>query len=545
MRPARFLLSTLAQGDRPLYGLLALALFVGFFHQLGNVPLFDVDEGAFGQATREMFLRGDFLSTYLNGQPRYDKPILSYWLQAASLAAFGVDEFAFRLPSALAATAWTLLVFLFGRRVADTRRGMLAALLMATSLAVTVIGKAATADALLNLLLAASLMSVYLYQREGRRVWLYAAAAAMGLGFLTKGPVAVAIPAGVSLLYCASRGEWRIWLRLAADWRAWGLFLLIAAPWYVVQYAREGEGFFLSFFLRHNLGRFRQPLEGHGGGWWYYLPVLLVGMLPYTGVLLRALARSRQLIADPLGRYLLIWFGLVFALFSLAATKLPHYLTYGYTGLFLLMAPELEKPAPAGWLLLPQLLFLGLLLALPGLADIALPRVGDELVRAQLEGLAFSPAYYLLLGAALLLTVYLMRERRIALAWKLIASGLLLAFLISGQILPAVAEVRQLPVKEAGLLARQFPRAPLVMWGLNLPSFSVYSGRIVERREPRPGDVALTKSALRPRLGSHEVLYQRHGIALVHLPASSDEDSGRSGCPSADGACPPNAELAP
>ena len=87
MRPARFLLTTLAQGDRPLYGLLALALFGGFFHQLGNVPLFDVDEGAFGQATREMFLRGDFLSTSLNGQPRYDKPILSYWLQAASLAA--------------------------------------------------------------------------------------------------------------------------------------------------------------------------------------------------------------------------------------------------------------------------------------------------------------------------------------------------------------------------------------------------------------------------------------------------------------------------
>ncbi len=95
----------------------------------------------------------------------------------------------------------------------------------------------------------------------------------------------------------------------------------------------------LGFFGRPNLGRFQQPLEGHGGGWWYYIPVLLVGMLPHTVVLLRALARSRQLFADPLSRYSLIWFGLVFALFSLAATKLPHYLTYGYTGLFLLMAP--------------------------------------------------------------------------------------------------------------------------------------------------------------------------------------------------------------
>jgi 4-amino-4-deoxy-L-arabinose transferase-like glycosyltransferase len=545
MRPARFLLSTLAQGDRPLCGLLALALFVGFFHQLGSVPLFDVDEGAFGQATREMFLRGDFLSTSLNGQPRYDKPILSYWLQAASVAALGGDEFAFRLPSALAATAWTLLVFLFGRRVADARTGLLAALLMATSLAVTVIGKAATADALLNLLLAASMMSLYLHLREGRRLWLYAAAAAMGLGFLTKGPVAVAIPAGVSLLYCAGRGEWRAWSRLATDWRAWGLFLLIAAPWYVIQYLREGEGFFLSFFGRHNLDRFQRPLEGHGGGWWYYLPVLLVGILPHTALLLRASLRSRRLFADPLGRYLLIWFGFVFVLFSLAATKLPHYLTYGYSGLFLLMAPEADKPGPAGWLLLPQLSILGLLLALPGLVDIALPRVGDKLVRAQLEGLAFSPTYYLSLGAALLLTVYFMGERRVSPVWKSVVSGLLLVFLVSGQILPTVAQVRQLPVKEAGLLARQFPRVPLVMWGLNLPSFSVYSGRIVERREPRPGDVALTKSARLAKLGAHEVLYQRHGIALVRLSASSDEGGGRSGCPSADGVCPPNAELAP
>ncbi|MDV7401890.1 glycosyltransferase family 39 protein, partial [Arthrospira platensis SPKY1] len=104
-----------------LYVLLALALFF-FFYPLGAAPLFDLDEGAFSQATREMFLRGDFLATSLHGQPRYDKPILSYWLQAASVVLFGINEFAFRLPSALASTAWALLIFGFVRRVADTRR---------------------------------------------------------------------------------------------------------------------------------------------------------------------------------------------------------------------------------------------------------------------------------------------------------------------------------------------------------------------------------------------------------------------------------------
>ena len=542
MRFDRFRFPGVARNDWPLYGWLVLALWVSFYYHLGAVPLFDLDEGAFGQATREMFLRGDFVSTYLNGQPRYDKPILSYWLQAASLAAFGVDEFAFRLPSALAATAWTLLIFLFGRRVAGSRRGLLAALLLATSLAVTVIGKAATADALLNLLLSASLLALYLYLREGRRVWLYAAAAAMGLGFLTKGPVAVAIPAAVSALYCASRGEWRVWLRLAVDWRAWSLFLWVAAPWYLVQYLREGEGFFLSFFLRHNLGRFQEPLEGHGGGWWYYLPVLLVGVLPYITLLLRALSRWRETFADPLGRYLLIWFALVFVLFSLAATKLPHYLTYGYTGLFLLMAPESDSPGRAGWLLLPQLLFLGLLLALPGAVAVALPRVRDEWVRAQLEGLVFPLAYYLLLVGALLLTVYLMRERRIALAYKMLASGLTLVFLVSNQVLPLVAGVRQQPVKEAGLLARH-SRAPAVMWGINAPSFSVYSGRIVERREPRPGDVVLTQSARLPALAPHELLYQRHGIALARMSPTAGDGQASSCAP--DTACSQTTGPAP
>ncbi|HRD68187.1 MAG TPA: glycosyltransferase family 39 protein [Candidatus Competibacter sp.] len=544
MRFGRLPFLAVSRGDCPLYGLLALALFTGFFYRLGAVPLFDLDEGAFGQATREMFLRGDFLSTYLNGQPRYDKPILSYWLQAASVAAFGVNEFAFRLPSALAATAWTLLIFLFVRRAGNTRRALLAALAMSTSLAVTVIGKAATADALLNLLLAASLLSLYLHLREGRRIWLYASAVAMGLGFLTKGPIAVAIPAGVSLLYCASRGEWRAWLRLAMDWRAWILFLLIAAPWYVAQYLREGEGFLLGFFLRHNLGRFRQPLEGHSGGWWYYVPVLLAGILPYTTALLRVLARSRQRLADPLERYLLIWFGLVFVLFSLAATKLPHYLVYGYTGLFVLIAPELDKPGPAGWLMLPQLLCLGSLLILPGLVSIALPHVRDELTRAQLEGLTFAPTYYVLLAAALALTVYFAREQRIPPAYKSVASGLVLVFLVSGLVLPAVAAVRQQPVKDAGLLARQYPQAPVVMWGVNLPSFGVYSERIVERRTPRPGDVVLTQSARLPTLGAHDVLYRRYGIALVRLPPATGERSAPACAPAAT-TCSPNARLAP
>ena len=112
----------------------------------------------------------------------------------------------------------------------------------------------------------------------------------------------------------------------------------------------------------------------------------------------------------------------------------------------------------------------------------------------------------------------------------MLASGLTLVFLVSNQVLPLVASVRQLPVKEAGLLARQL-QAPAVMWGINAPSFSVYSGRIVERREPRPGDVVLTQSARLPALASHELLYQQHGIALARISPTVADDEAASCAP--------------
>src|SRR6185503_21365331 len=141
--------------ERQAKWLTAVAVLASFFWMLGAAPLFDVDEGAFSQATMEMFQRGDFLSTYLNGAPRYDKPILVYWLQALAVAALGPTEWAFRLPSALCASGWAWITYLFVKHHYGVERGLLAAVVLATSLGVFIIGRAATADALLNFLVAA------------------------------------------------------------------------------------------------------------------------------------------------------------------------------------------------------------------------------------------------------------------------------------------------------------------------------------------------------------------------------------------------------
>ena len=218
-----------------------LAVAVSFYMNIYAIPLFDLDEGAFSEATREMFTRGDFISTFLDGNPRYDKPILIYWLQAASVFVFGVNEFSFRLPSAVAATLWVLAVFVFVRRVRDERSGLLAAIITATAFEVSVMAKAATADALLNLFIASALFCVYLYWKERERRWLLFTFVCIGLGFLTKGPVAVLVPLAVSFLFFALKKELNVWLKMVFNPLGIVIFLAIAMPWYLIVRGRPRQ----------------------------------------------------------------------------------------------------------------------------------------------------------------------------------------------------------------------------------------------------------------------------------------------------------------
>jgi 4-amino-4-deoxy-L-arabinose transferase-like glycosyltransferase len=501
---------------------LALAAVAAFFFMLGSAPLFDVDEGAFSQATMEMFQRGDFLSTYLNGEPRYDKPILVYWLQAASVAVLSPSEFAFRLPSALCASLWALATFAFTRRCFGLERGLLAAVILATSLGVYVIGRAATADALLNLLIAASMFCAWLHLESGRRGWLYATHAAIGLGFLAKGPVAILVPLAVTLAFCLLRRDLRTWARAVFDWRGLALFAAIALPWYAVILHKEGWAFVQGFFFKHNLARFGGPLQGHAGSLIYYFPVVLAGSLPFT-VLLGAVLRNLRVIwRDDLQTFLLLWFVFVFVLFSLSGTKLPHYILYGMTGLFVLMAvyaPQLKSAARA---LLPAALLFGFLILLPEAAALVRPYVPDAYYRDALASADayFGAGYFLFCGIGLGIILYMMAERRMAPAHKLAASGVLGALALSAFVVPAGGGMQQGPIKEAALLCRARGLEP-VMWQLNAPSFSVYRGSPTPSREPRPGDVVVTKAKRLAQLpgNGYEVLYAKNGIVLVRIKA--------------------------
>ena len=144
-------------------GLLFSIVFLSVFVNLGGVPLFDEDEGTYSEVTREMLENRDFVNPKLNGKPFFHKPPMIYWTQAASVTLLGLNEFALRLPSAVAAIIWAVLLFYFARQYLGGHVAWYAVFIMMTSLQTSIIAKAAIADALLNLFITATMIGIYKY----------------------------------------------------------------------------------------------------------------------------------------------------------------------------------------------------------------------------------------------------------------------------------------------------------------------------------------------------------------------------------------------
>ena len=508
---------------------LSIAVAIGYVWGIGSLPLFDLDEGAFTGATWAMFERGDFLTPYLNDEPRFAKPVLIYWLQAISVGLFGFTEWAFRLPSVLASAAWVGMIYVFADRYLGARQAFFAALIAATSLMTTVVGKAAISDAVLLFFLTAATFATFNHWVSGERRWVRWAYLAMGLGFLTKGPVAVVIPAAASFLFYLATARGRDWWRAVLDWQGILLFLLVAVPWYVAVWIEHGQHFIDEFFLKNNVGRFDEAMEGHSGGLWYYPVVTLVALLPFTGAVLTSLrylpADWRQAYGKPasiplaLRRFGWIWFGLTLLLFSFSGTKLPHYLNYGLIGLMLVMASHLPQVRNRWLHLLPPAGFLLLILLLPWLVEINFEQIKPAYVQDMLaeRDRFFGPSWYLITGGTLLLVAAAGLARRWSLPRVMIPVALSFSLVVNALVLNAIGQMQQGPVKEAGLIARDL-QGPLVMRGMNTPSFGVYARSVVERRDPRAGDLLLTR-AQRVEGIPGEVIYARGGVVLLRVGA--------------------------
>ncbi len=320
--------------------LVVLGCLAVFFIGLGATPLTDRDEGEYASAVAEMVRTGNYLSPTLNGRHYFEKPILTFWLIAASYRLFGHNEFAVRLPSALCAALLILLVYLFAARVDGGRVALWAAVCLTLCLGTLMIGRTVLTDMPLALFTTGALFAFFRAVREpvSKRAgpWYLLAGAALGLAFLTKGPVALAICVGPALIFVVADRIVQKTLR-QWPWLLLGLivFLVIAAPWYVAMLAVYGAKFWHGFFLAQNVSRLTSSVLGMGASFLLYLPVVLIFFFPWIGLAGPGLAwalrpggkEARR--EDPrrdLDFLCAWWVIVVLVAFSVAQTKLPSYI---------------------------------------------------------------------------------------------------------------------------------------------------------------------------------------------------------------------------
>ncbi len=501
-----------------LYILLIFALFFSFFVTLGYVPLFDLDEGAFSEATREMLESGNYLTTYLDGELRFDKPILIYWLQALSVKVFGLNEFAMRFPSSLAATLWVIATFIFVKRYSNIQKAFLAAFFMLCSLQITIIAKAAIADALLNLFIALSMFFIYKLYKTKESKFIYLTYIFVALGTLTKGPVAILIPLVVSFIFFAIKQELKFWLKAILYPKALGVFFLIAAPWYILEYIDQGKKFIDGFFLKHNIGRFNSAMEGHYGSFLYYIPVLLIGLLPFSYIILRVFVRVKEFFKNDLFLFMLIWFLFVFIFFSFSATKLPHYIIYGYTPLFILAAIFYDEDIKSFWIVFPSILLYMILLILPlvffiGGVDFIKDEFAKEILKESL--ILFDFKYFIALILASIFS-FLLIKVKLQNYIKILITGAIFLSIINFLILPLIAKAKQEPIKEAALLAKQ-NGYEVKMYRINTPSFIFYMQQLSKKGDLKVGDVVFTKTTRLKNIKKYDIIYKKRGVALIKI----------------------------
>ena len=352
--------------------LLLLVAFCGFlfFYGLGAFGLLGADEPRYAQIAREMLDRSDWVTPLLNGKPWLEKPPLYYWQAMLSYSAArailpgkedGVTEQTARFPGAIDAALMIAAIYFFLRRFRPSTE-LDGALITASCAGVIGFAHAAATDMPLAATFTIALLSWYAWYESRQRAPLVIFYLFLALGTLAKGPVALALAAMVLLLFIAAKREWGVFFR--AHWLPGILlFLVVALPWYLAVQMRNPE-FFRFFILEHNLARFSTNVYHHPEPFWFFLPVFLLAVMPWTVWLIAAVVeRARQMWGegweafsspeDSWALFLLIWMLVPVLFFSMSRSKLPGYILPAVPAAALLvtdyLAARREKEIRLSW----------------------------------------------------------------------------------------------------------------------------------------------------------------------------------------------------
>jgi len=559
---------------------LVLLCWLAFFHGLGSLGLMDKTEALFVEVAHQMHVRGDWITPWWNGERFFDYPVWGYWLVALSFRLFGVSEWAARLPVALAASAVVVgafLLLLHWPLAAEPPlrrhgRALLGAAVLATSPGWIGWGRTSTTDMFLSSAISLALFGFLLTLRHPRHARLapigrMALAGFSAVAVLAKGPVGLLLPALVIVVFLTLTHQWGSWL---APWPLVAMALLFAGvclPWYAAAARVNGMAFLAGFLGFSNLQRFTSVIYDHPGPPWFYLPWLIVLLLPWSLFLPAAIGATRfwrlerwrragagdeeRAIAQ-LPLLLLLWLALMVAFFSAAATKLPGYILPALPAGALLVALWWQPLAATGsaaetdrrsWSLLASgwlnAALLGVLAAAAALAprwaasDPAHPAFAIALERS---GLPLRLAL-LLAGTSLALVLLLLHPHRQRWLWMPDLAGFLAVLALVVAPLGAVLDrERQLPLRELAVMARQQALAGEPLWVVGTKRYSTlfYGGetaafvdgrkRIQKRWREDPAALGITA-----RTRSVRLLGDRRHLEELEFPAARIQRLGQRG----------------
>jgi 4-amino-4-deoxy-L-arabinose transferase-like glycosyltransferase len=394
-------------GEKPwefavLFGMTSFLLFFGLVPLLGGdkVGLVGADEPRYAQIAREMLnahnvvcqtvnaeimprslrpkdleasvrcLYGGTVTPILYGRPWLEKPALYYWRAMSFFREFGVSDWSARLPSATGAFLLIVMIFLHMRRFRPG--GQLdAALITASCVAIVGFARGASTDMQLAAPFCIGMLGWYAWYETGKKFWLFDLYFFGAAATLAKGPVAPFLALGIILLFLGLRREWSA-LRRTIWWPGVLLYLAMVLPWYIAV-QRENPTFVNFFFVQHNLERFATNLYEHKQPFWYYLVVLLIGLMPWTAIAIRALVEAMKgsvaewkvrlnpkrylghsRAGDAFPEFLVLWALFPIVFFSFSKSKLPGYILPSIPPLTVLTGDYLNRIRKVGlpnWLL--------------------------------------------------------------------------------------------------------------------------------------------------------------------------------------------------
>ena len=401
-----------------------------WFGSLDYRHLVKPDEGRYAEISREMAITGDWITPRLNGIKYFEKPPFQYWVTALAYQTFGVNEWTARLWTALSGFLGILVVWLAGSRLFGSKAGQLGALFLATNLYYVALGHINTLDMGLAFFLTLSLAAFLLAQREPpgaarERKWMLVAWGAAAGAVLSKGLIGMVIPGASFVIYSALNRDFTPWRRLHVL-PGLLLFLILAAPWFLAVTLINPE-FPNFFFIHEHFQRYTSTVHRREEVPWYFLPILVIGLIPWIPLALHGLFSTWRKSPAPgefsAQRFLVVWCGFVVIFFSLSGSKLPAYLLPVFPALALLLGPYLSAVRQP---ILLATISLAIAISLLGL--IGIPFALDARSESPLLGLYRNYAQWFniafgVLGIAGLLALFKEKQAEMTMALVVLGAG--------------------------------------------------------------------------------------------------------------------------